>query len=123
WPRTVRLGKRWSEWQDLNLRPPRPEKSALQRFSRKINESHRRSFAFVQFLFRGFSGISVGRLPSRTEGGPAALEAPPGPVTVRSRETTREPTVGPGRLSNAIDQRQLSRAGSRGKRVASSRCL
>jgi hypothetical protein len=24
-----RLGKEWSEWQDLNLRPPRPERGAL----------------------------------------------------------------------------------------------
>ena len=30
WPRSDRLcGESWSEWQDLNLRPPRPERGAL----------------------------------------------------------------------------------------------
>jgi hypothetical protein len=48
----------WSEWQDLNLRPPRPERVSLREssmFSDKSNNVQRALFAF------GFI-ISVGNL-------------------------------------------------------------
>jgi hypothetical protein len=28
-PKNCQILKKWSEWQDLNLRPPRPERGAL----------------------------------------------------------------------------------------------
>ena len=53
-----RARKSWSEWQDLNLRPPRPERVSLSQSSTFIDNfdnvrAHRFTFGFV---------ISVGKL-------------------------------------------------------------
>ena len=54
----VLSAKHWSEWQDLNLRPPRPERVPPQEnstFSVKYGYVRGRSFTFG-------CGISVGKL-------------------------------------------------------------
>src|SRR5215472_9067691 len=58
------VGKAWSEWQDLNLRPPRPEREApLESSMLSVECDHIRghSFAFG-------CGISVGFLSGTAQG-------------------------------------------------------
>src|SRR5262249_3004577 len=79
--------KFWSEWQDLNLRPPRPERGGPRgssMFSGKFNNVRPRSFG-VGFV------ISVGKLSGRAEGIDGGLLRP---VDTRDRAAIERAIAG-----------------------------
>src|SRR5690606_9739672 len=53
--------KKWSEWQDSNLRPPRPEQRSPRVKASKINLRSTAATPFVPLRFRGFLGVTWAR--------------------------------------------------------------